>query len=87
LEKQYNELLQQNSEEEVGLRKKSYKVESEVENWIHKYDQEVGERHNELEALIVNFKSFFFFFFFFFKILFFFIFIKKKIIIKLNFLK
>jgi len=57
LEKQYNELLQQNSEEEVGLRKKSYKVESEVENWIHKYDQEVGERHNELEALIKRYNE------------------------------
>jgi len=57
LEKQYNELLQQNSEEEVNLRKKSYKVESEVENWIHKYDQEVGERHNELEALIKRYNE------------------------------
>lgn len=57
LEKQYNELLQQNSEEELNLRKKSYKVEGEVENWIHKYDQEVGERHNELEALIKRYNE------------------------------
>jgi len=87
LEKQYNELLQQNSEEEVGLRKKSYKVESEVENWIHKYDQEVGERHNELEALIVNLKSFFFFFFSYFKMIVTLIYIINRIIIKLNILK
>ena len=87
MEKQYNELLQQNSEEEVGLRKKSYKVESEVENWIHKYDQEVGERHNELEALIVNFKSFFFFFFSYFKMIVTLIYIINRIIIKLNILK
>jgi len=54
LEQQYNEMLQKNTEEELFLRKKTYKVESEVENWIHKYDQEVGERQNELEDLMVN---------------------------------
>jgi HAMP domain-containing protein len=55
LEQQYNEMLQKNTEEELFLRKKTYKVESEVENWIHKYDQEVGERQNELEDLMKRF--------------------------------
>ncbi|ORX45345.1 hypothetical protein BCR36DRAFT_358238 [Piromyces finnis] len=57
LENQYNELILQNNEEELNLRKKSYKVEGEVENWIHKYDQEVGERHNELEELIKRYNE------------------------------
>ena len=31
-------------ESELNLRKKKYKLETEVENWIQKYDQDMSER-------------------------------------------
>ncbi|XP_028415906.1 dynein regulatory complex protein 10-like [Dendronephthya gigantea] len=38
-------------ENELALRKKKYKVETEVENWIQKYDTDMGERQNEFDQL------------------------------------
>ena len=40
-----------NREEEAALRKKKFKIESEVENWIHKYDQDMEEKQTELEDI------------------------------------
>ncbi|KAJ3343783.1 hypothetical protein HDU93_006700 [Gonapodya sp. JEL0774] len=36
---------------ELLLRKRNLKTQSEVENWIHKYDQDMGERQVELDDL------------------------------------
>ncbi|XP_071849105.1 dynein regulatory complex protein 10-like [Apostichopus japonicus] len=38
-------------ESELTLRKRKYKIETEVENWIQKYDQDMGERQEEYEDL------------------------------------
>ncbi|KAJ3108270.1 hypothetical protein HDU97_001804 [Phlyctochytrium planicorne] len=45
------DLTTKNREEEAQLRKRKFKIESEVENWIHKYDQEMEEKQSELEDL------------------------------------
>ncbi|KAJ3129096.1 hypothetical protein HK100_008835 [Physocladia obscura] len=45
------EMIAKNREEEAALRKKKFKVESEVENWIHKYDQDMEEKQGELEDI------------------------------------
>jgi len=40
-------------EDELILRKRKYKIESEVENWIHKYDAEMEEKQTELDEITV----------------------------------
>ena len=40
-------------EEEAQLRKRKNKMESEVENWVMKYDQEMGEKQHEIDELMV----------------------------------
>ncbi|KAJ3062913.1 hypothetical protein HDU98_001262, partial [Podochytrium sp. JEL0797] len=45
------EMIRKNREEEALLRKRKFKVESEVENWIHKYDQDMEEKQAELEDI------------------------------------
>ncbi|KAJ3088216.1 hypothetical protein HK102_009268 [Quaeritorhiza haematococci] len=42
-------------DEEAQLRKKKFKIESEVENWIHKYDQDMEEKQNEIEDVMAIF--------------------------------
>ncbi|KAK6096337.1 TATA element modulatory factor 1 [Batrachochytrium dendrobatidis] len=44
-----------NREEEALLRKKKFKIESEVENWIHKYDQDMEEKQAEIDDITVIF--------------------------------
>ncbi|XP_008845702.1 dynein regulatory complex protein 10 isoform X1 [Nannospalax galili] len=51
LRSQYNTLVMENWEAEQALRKKKYKVETEVENWIQKYDMEMYEKQDEYEDL------------------------------------
>ncbi|XP_004635997.2 IQ domain-containing protein D isoform X2 [Octodon degus] len=53
LRAQYHNLVSENHEVEQALRKKKYKVETEVENWIQKYDTEMGEKQEEFEDLQV----------------------------------
>ncbi|XP_031556265.1 dynein regulatory complex protein 10-like [Actinia tenebrosa] len=38
---------------ELALRKRKYKIETEVENWIQKFDSDMGERQDEFDALDV----------------------------------
>ncbi|KAJ3001384.1 hypothetical protein HKX48_002926, partial [Thoreauomyces humboldtii] len=45
------ELVRSNGEKEAQLRKRKFKIESEVENWIHKYDQDMDEKQTELEDI------------------------------------
>nr|XP_012788765.1 unnamed protein product [Sorex araneus] len=51
LRAQLNNLVAENQEAEQALRKKKYKVETEIENWIQKYDMEMEEKQEEYEEL------------------------------------
>nr|XP_008003011.2 dynein regulatory complex protein 10 [Chlorocebus sabaeus] len=51
LQSQFYNLVMENREAQQALRKKKYKVETEIENWIQKYDTEMGEKQEELEDL------------------------------------
>ncbi|XP_040842815.1 dynein regulatory complex protein 10-like isoform X1 [Ochotona curzoniae] len=57
LRMQFNNLVTENREAEQALRKKKYKVETEVENWIQKYDTEMSEKQEEYEDLEVVHKE------------------------------
>ncbi|XP_063769375.1 dynein regulatory complex protein 10 [Pseudophryne corroboree] len=46
-----NGTISEHREVELSLRKKKYKVETEIENWIQKYDADMGEKQAELEEL------------------------------------
>uniref|UniRef100_A0A8D2J120 Dynein regulatory complex protein 10 n=1 Tax=Varanus komodoensis TaxID=61221 RepID=A0A8D2J120_VARKO len=52
LRAQLNALIAENRESELNLRKKKYKVEMEIENWIQKYDTEMIEKQ-EIEEIEV----------------------------------
>ncbi|XP_040276200.1 dynein regulatory complex protein 10 [Bufo bufo] len=51
LRSQLSGTIAENREIELSLRKKKYKVETEIENWIQKYDSDMGEKQAELEEL------------------------------------
>ncbi|XP_053324814.1 dynein regulatory complex protein 10 isoform X2 [Spea bombifrons] len=51
LRSQLSATIAENREIELNLRKKKYKVETEIENWIQKYDADMGEKQAELEEL------------------------------------
>lgn len=42
IEKEYTDNVALHREEESNMRKKKAKVEAEVENWLAKYDQDMG---------------------------------------------
>ncbi|KAJ3604190.1 hypothetical protein NHX12_028931 [Muraenolepis orangiensis] len=44
-------LVTENYETETAMRKKRRRVETEVENWIQKYDADVGEKQAELDEV------------------------------------
>ncbi|KAL7838868.1 hypothetical protein AOLI_G00272720 [Acnodon oligacanthus] len=48
---QLNNLITEHKEAELALRKKKYKLETEIENWIQKYDTDMGEKQTELEEM------------------------------------
>ncbi|XP_073486480.1 LOW QUALITY PROTEIN: dynein regulatory complex protein 10 [Aquarana catesbeiana] len=51
LRSQLTSAIAENREVELSLRKKKYKVETEIENWIQKYDADMGEKQTELEEI------------------------------------
>ncbi|XP_060105952.1 dynein regulatory complex protein 10 [Heteronotia binoei] len=53
LRAQLNTLIVEDRESELNLRKKKYKVEIEIENWIQKFDIEMIEKQEELEEINV----------------------------------
>ncbi|XP_036989396.2 dynein regulatory complex protein 10 [Artibeus jamaicensis] len=57
LRTQFHNLVMENREAEQALRKKKYKVETEIENWIQKYDSEMGEKQEEYEELDIIHKE------------------------------
>jgi hypothetical protein len=44
----------ENREEESAARKKKFKIEGEVENWILKYDQDLEEKQAEIDDITVK---------------------------------
>lgn len=48
---QLSTLITEHRESEGDLRRKKFKFETEVENWIQKYDQDMGERQDEFEEI------------------------------------
>ncbi|XP_008140962.2 dynein regulatory complex protein 10 [Eptesicus fuscus] len=57
LRSQFHSLVMENREAEQALRKKKYKVETEIENWIQKYDTEMSEKQDEYEELDIIHKE------------------------------
>lgn len=51
LQTQLQSLVTEHRENEQELRKKKFKIETEVENWIQRYDQDMGERQDEYEEI------------------------------------
>lgn len=51
LQTQHQNLVTEHRENEQELRKKKFKIETEVENWISRYDQDMGERQDEYEEI------------------------------------
>ncbi|XP_030074392.1 dynein regulatory complex protein 10 [Microcaecilia unicolor] len=51
LRTQLNAEITEHREVELALRKKKFKVETEIENWIQKYDLDMGEKQEELEQV------------------------------------
>ncbi|KAJ7309613.1 hypothetical protein JRQ81_007667 [Phrynocephalus forsythii] len=51
LRAQLNALITEDRESELALRKKKYKVEIEIENWVQKYDMEMLEKQEEIEEI------------------------------------
>lgn len=51
LQSALNNSISEHRELEADLRAKKYKVENEVDNWIQKYDQDLGERQDEYEEI------------------------------------
>nr|XP_033811747.1 dynein regulatory complex protein 10 isoform X1 [Geotrypetes seraphini]XP_033811748.1 dynein regulatory complex protein 10 isoform X1 [Geotrypetes seraphini] len=51
LRTQLNTEITEHREVELALRKRKYKVETEIENWIQKYDLDMGEKQEELEQI------------------------------------
>jgi len=47
----YEKMLTQHRDSEKKLRQKKYKIETEVENWIAKYDLEMNEKQDEYEDI------------------------------------
>ena len=42
-------MVNEHRESEANLRRRKWKLETEVENWIQKYDNDMGERQSEFE--------------------------------------
>lgn len=51
-----NDIAKDREEEALG-RKKKFKIELECENWIHKYDQDMGEKQVEIDDITTLFNE------------------------------
>ncbi|KAL5016776.1 hypothetical protein ScPMuIL_006365 [Solemya velum] len=51
LKTQLQNHVMEHRENEQELRRRKFKIETEVENWIMKFDQDMGERQNEYEEI------------------------------------
>lgn len=55
--KEYELLLEEHLGIEKNSRSKRFKAETQLQNWIIKYDQDIGEKQAEYEALKTKFVS------------------------------
>lgn len=39
----YNDVKEKNKNDELEIRRRKWKLETETENWIHKYDSEMSD--------------------------------------------
>ena len=44
-------MVNEHRDSEANLRRRKWKLETEVENWIHKYDSDMGERQTDFEEV------------------------------------
>ncbi|XP_038646441.1 dynein regulatory complex protein 10 [Scyliorhinus canicula] len=51
LRTQLNNLISEHRASEVALRKRKYKIETEIENWILKYDADLQEKQDEYQHI------------------------------------
>jgi len=51
LRAQLKDQQSQHRASELALRKRQFKVESEVENWVNKYDADMTEKQNEIDRI------------------------------------
>ncbi|GCB62813.1 dynein regulatory complex protein 10 [Scyliorhinus torazame] len=51
LRTQLNNLISEHRASEVALRKRKYKIETEIENWIQKYDADLQEKQEEYQHI------------------------------------
>jgi DNA mismatch repair ATPase MutS len=51
LQDELEQTIKSNMEEELGLRKKKFKIENEVDAWIQKYDQDMEEKQGEIDDI------------------------------------
>nr|XP_060644183.1 dynein regulatory complex protein 10-like [Anolis sagrei ordinatus] len=51
LRAQFSALISENQDAEKAIRKKKFKVEMEIENWVQKYDVEMVEKQKEIEEI------------------------------------
>jgi len=47
----FDKMLQEHRDIEMKLRKRKYKIETEVDNWIVKYDVEMNEKQDEIDQI------------------------------------
>ncbi|XP_078083144.1 dynein regulatory complex protein 10 [Mustelus asterias] len=52
LRTQLNNLIGEHRASEVALRKRKYKIETEIENWIQKYDADLQEKQEEYQSIL-----------------------------------
>ncbi|XP_067911224.1 dynein regulatory complex protein 10 [Heterodontus francisci] len=52
LRTQLNNMITEHRASEAALRKRKYKIETEIENWIQKYDADLQEKQDEYEHLL-----------------------------------
>uniref|UniRef100_A0AAY4EUP1 Dynein regulatory complex protein 10 n=1 Tax=Denticeps clupeoides TaxID=299321 RepID=A0AAY4EUP1_9TELE len=54
---QLNNLICENREAELALRKRTFKTETEIENWIQKYDNDMMEKQTAMERMSLVFEE------------------------------
>ncbi|XP_014673512.1 PREDICTED: IQ domain-containing protein D-like [Priapulus caudatus] len=57
LASQLAETRQQHRDSELSLRKRKFKIETELENWLQKYDQDMGDRQFTYERIYGEYRE------------------------------
>jgi len=57
MKQNYQNTINKHKESEFALRKRKYKIETEAENWIQNYDNDMTERQDEIDELSTIYKD------------------------------